>query len=790
MDSVVASFLEEDADGDFSEDIHFSDEDIPEVFSQMVPKRNRNLGVNINRKRFLQMAPSLMQLIQHGKYQYKSINQPTTIDFHGSAHGDYQSTPPLASPPEDAPIEWTNTDAMDDGKDGSPDIDKGNGSPNQKSHSLKSPESPYRSQDRRGGSVVDELLAAQISESMNVTPSVDIQELANKAAFEFEQLGIQNDILYRESEKLMNRFKEVESERDRLQSMLEEERCKSSDYKQEMEALQRSNESLRNEIDSFHSEINGISSRLSNDSLLSNGKMEDDDKAMIDKLQSELLQLKTRVSHQEEDQQQAVQRLMDLTVMGQSNNDKLKQQLDDDEYEVEVVEEVVEVEVTDDEDEDEDGNDGNDRNHENESNNQHEGDGDERGNGQKEVIDSDEMIKALESKQKMVQTLLAEKEEFERTVSGLAHQNKQLLNHVEELESMLKSAHSQKETMEQRMEQMTASKTTPHDFSALHAKRRELEQKIQNAEIEYNRLTQQQEQDRIAFANDLEIRQVKKQQSELEIEDLQSQMEEYRDLKRLSEQNRVAESARLDMIESLNTTVATLEAELKDKNEALKREKDAQYELMDKLSQSQERMDELTDELKEVRTSSSQQQYRNHDRVKQLEMTIIDLNHQMKEYHDNMQKAKSVILLLRDENREIEEELGGLHLEIERDTEDRLKRKRKSMHQIQAVVHKLGGSDLIDEEFIAQKLNDLAVNVNETQTKWREKEREYKRDIDRLTREQQEMTSTLREAVVSKLNSLSLFNEQMEELRRVIKAQEIQMVRIQNRSLWFSLIAP
>jgi len=259
-------------------------------------------------------------------------------------------------------------------------------------------------------------------------------------------------------------------------------------------------------------------------------------------------------------------------------------------------------------------------------------------------------------------------------------------------------------------------------------------------------------------------------------------MEEIRNLKHLSEQHRVAENARSDMIESLNTTVTTLEAELREKNEALKLEKDANYELMDKLSQSQERMDELSDELKEVRTTSSQQQYRNNDRVKQLEVTIIDLNHQMKEHHDSMEKAKSVIQLLRKENREIEEELGGLHLEIERDTEARMERKRKSMHQIQTAVHKMGGSDFIDEEGIAQKLSDLASNVSETQTKWKEKEQEYKRDIDRLT-------STLKEAVLSKMNSFALFNEQMDELRTVIKAQEMQMMRIQNRSIWFNLIA-
>ena len=254
---------------------------------------------------------------------------------------------------------------------------------------------------------------------------------------------------------------------------------------------------------------------------------------------------------------------------------------------------------------------------------------------------------------------------------------------------------------------------------------------------------------------------------------MQSQIEELRDLQRLTEEDRSKESARSDMIESLSSTVATLEAELAEKTETLKREKDANYELMDKLSESQERMDVFVAELKEARTSGSKQRLRNDDRVEQLEATIIDLNHQIKEHHDNMAKAKSVIRVLRNENREIEDELGGLHLEMERDTETRMAQRRSSIQRINEVVHTLGGSDLSDDEEIAQKLSDLAQNVTMNESRWREKEMGYKKDIDRLLREQREMSGTLKAAVQSKMHSLSRFNEQMEQLRGVVKAQEI-----------------
>lgn len=278
-------------------------------------------------------------------------------------------------------------------------------------------------------------------------------------------------------------------------------------------------------------------------------------------------------------------------------------------------------------------------------------------------------------------------------------------------------------------------------------------------------------------------------QREQEIEELQAQVDGFQDLKKESESmrtSRTAENTTTEMIESLKSTVSKLEAEIMEKNEALKREKDTQYELMDKLNESQEAMDEFAAELKDARTSSSQQQYRNDDRVKQLETTIIELNHQIKEQNENMEKARSVIRLLRSENLEIEEELGGLVLEMERDTESRIEQKRKSIHRIQAVVHKLGGSDLIDvdHDYIADKLSDLAENVSEEQSQWREKEREYREDIDRLSREHKEMRGILTEVVQSKIHSLSVFNEQMEQLRRVIKAQEMQIVRGRKRTLW------
>ena len=368
MDTSVSAFLaDDDDDAYFSEDIQFSDEDIPEAFHQMLPKANHNLGININRKRFLQMAPSLMQLIHHGKGG-KSLHQPTTIDFHGAAHGDYQGTPPPSSP-----LSGDDAEAPIDGHN--------------ESH-LSSPESPQRNQARRGGSVVDELLAAKVSEFTDSLASskVDIQELATKAALEFEQLAQSNDILYRESESLMIRHKALQRDHDRLERELRGERTKSDEYKQQIEALQRENESMRGQM-------KGISTRLSNDSLShseinTDGIAGDDDKAVIDQLQSELIQLKRRVSHQEEDEQQAVQRLMDLTEIGQSNNEMLMQQLEEDEYE-EIVE-VVEVEVTDDE-----GDDG---------------------------VDHEQMAQELESKQRIIESLNMEKAEFERTVSGLAHQ--------------------------------------------------------------------------------------------------------------------------------------------------------------------------------------------------------------------------------------------------------------------------------------------------------------------------------------------------------------------------------
>lgn len=392
MDASVAAFLENADDAYISDDIQFSDEEdieqIPEAFHQMLPKTNHNLGVNVNRRRFLQMAPSLMQLIHHGKGG-KSLHQPTTINFHGAAHGDFQGTPPTSPSKENADnadipvISPTNSGTNPGSNPGT------NPGTNNVSH-LSSPESPRRANARRGGSVVDELLAAQISDITNGALTVNIQELATKAALEFEQLAHQNDELYKESESLMIRYKALEKERDDLESALGEERSKS-------ESLQRQNESMRAEIECFHSEITGLSTRLSNEELSFSGiKSNDDDDGngndhtVIAKLQNELLQLRSRVSHQEEDEQQAVQRLMDL----EQRHQKMKQELEE-EDEYEIVEEEVEVEVTDD---------------------------DEQDGVEGPVSVSVDPIDAIKEKEKVIETLMMEKEEFERTVSGLTLQ--------------------------------------------------------------------------------------------------------------------------------------------------------------------------------------------------------------------------------------------------------------------------------------------------------------------------------------------------------------------------------
>ncbi len=215
------------------------------------------------------------------------------------------------------------------------------------------------------------------------------------------------------------------------------------------------------------------------------------------------------------------------------------------------------------------------------------------------------------------------------------------------------------------MEGINNSDEIKNEICNLEKRKEELETRCHDFKGEYEKLKAKHSHDRKLFEKDLQKWEHLIGSNEKRLEELESEIEQYEELKKLSEEdasrNNDAITLNLDIVNSLNITITQLETELTVKCQQLKTEKDSHFCTLDKFTRLQSQMDILNNDLSTARKSTYDSTYRNENRIEQLENTIIELNSRIKEENDKMGKSKSVIMSLRNENREFEEELGKLN---------------------------------------------------------------------------------------------------------------------------------
>ena len=242
MDASTARLLEDNDKDEFNEDIHFSDDDIQEVpatFATLAPtninKADKNkLNIDLNRKKFLQSAPSMMKLMNYAsnKKQRPSAG-PKTISLNINGASNTASIPHNEDDEDQpSPINRINNEETTELK-------------------LDSLDATKRGHGRKG-SVVDELLAGKIEDHIDhpADDDIDMQLLAKQAAEEFESLARQNDELFKEKEALRLKNTDLNEENDTLK----EELNKLDEYKEMIETLQTENQRYQTELDMVQQE--------------------------------------------------------------------------------------------------------------------------------------------------------------------------------------------------------------------------------------------------------------------------------------------------------------------------------------------------------------------------------------------------------------------------------------------------------------------------------------------------------------------------------------------------------
>ena len=184
------------------------------------------------------------------------------------------------------------------------------------------------------------------------------------------------------------------------------------------------------------------------------------------------------------------------------------------------------------------------------------------------------------------------------------------------------------------------------------------------------------------------------------------------------------------------------------------------------------------------------------------------LEQELREEREKVTKSKHVINALRTENREIEDELVRMNHKIESDLIQRQEQRKltlKGMNQVVDILENNEERMEIDQnkmknmkkknDEITQQLSNLANNINENKSQWVKKEKEYQQRIEGLEREKydyavvlkgvkndnQKLNVMMQEIKEAKINTLRSSNQQMDELRIVIKAQQIQIDKLQSR---------
>ena len=179
-------------DDQFTADIHFSDdEEVPNAFSSMVPSQ-KNLGVHRNRQNFLRSAPSMMKLMQWA--QNEATKAP--IDSPQSKH----ATP---STPKSPPV-----------------------------------------RHGKSGSVVDDLLAADIAALESEENDMDMRLLAMQAIEEFQILAQQYDALYKEKEMFSQKIFEI----NRQYMSLLQQLASMEQFKVRIQNLETQNKQLQKQL--------------------------------------------------------------------------------------------------------------------------------------------------------------------------------------------------------------------------------------------------------------------------------------------------------------------------------------------------------------------------------------------------------------------------------------------------------------------------------------------------------------------------------------------------------------
>eukprot|EP01083_Nonionella_stella_P074334 201592_1 len=411
-------------------------------------------------------------------------------------------------------------------------------------------------------------IADEVSDTIS---DIDLNALAKQAALEFEALTQQNDALYREKESIQAKYELIKQ----------------------------------------------------------NGDV--DDKELIKQLQSQIEMLQGQVSEYEEEEQLSVQRLLDLSNIGQTVNDGLKEQLNEHEHQQQA---VFDPQIVDDD---------------------------------HEVVDAEMLSREL-------QDITAERDV--------------LLSRIE----------------------------THVDIETLETKKKGLK---------------------------------------LECEELESQIMEYEELKALQEettaQRNTYEHFNVDMVQSLNTTITNLERELATKTQQLKQEKDAHFETLDKYTKLRDQVDTARFDLKKARTSSADFEYRSGSRIEQLESEVIDLNDAFKDEEEKLEKSKSVIMTLRKENRELEEELSKLNDKMEEN-------ERQIGEEMMKIMHVLCRHSYEGKRRGVMEIGEELMNVA----------KDVKRCIEILEHQFKAETKC-------KINSIKNINTEMEQLRKVIKSQQMQL---------------
>ena len=258
------------------------------------------------------------------------------------------------------------------------------------------------------------------------------------------------------------------------------------------------------------------------------------------------------------------------------------------------------------------------------------------------------------------------------------------------------------------------------------------------------------------------------------------------------------------MNSSVNTTVLELQDEISLKQQQLKQEKAAHFEILDKFTRLQDQMDIVQSDLKHARKSRADITYRSTNRIEQLEQNVIDLNAQIKEEREKVEKSKAVIMSLRNENREFEDELSKLHSKMEEQHKQSLQAKEASilrMSEVVAILEDKQRRDTVQNqqmddmkkknEDITEQLTALAMNAAENKHKWKEKEEKYEDDIMRLNgllKDEKLQNKILNEeneaAMHSKMDTVSSINVQIDKLRQVIKSQQRRLECLQNKGMF------